>query len=385
MAFPTTGVLDSFVRANGALGTNWQSPVSVDGQTLTIIGNAAASNSSGAGMATWKASAFSTKIEAYAQISVLPGTGNYVGVSIIDDPASPSNGYVLEVTQPSSWALYSYVSGSIVSTYTGTQTLSAGDWIGLYATHGSQIAYYSHDGTTWTAIVTATDTALTVGSWYSAMEIARATGRISQFGGGTTVTASTITGASAVALTDSFASAGVRQTFGATASSLADAFASSGTRQTFAASALSTTDSFASAGVRTTLGAAALTVTDTFTTTTSGPATVTGATAFTIADVFTAGGSRITFGTSALTVVDTATIAGLLSTFGASALTETVSIVTATAGLPSTYKTFYSSATLFKTWLHGAELSISFPHTAASQEEEWLLDVYLPDDSVLSA
>lgn len=242
MSFPTTGILDTFVRANGALGSNWQSPVSVDSQTLTIASNAVQATSSGAGMATWKASAFSTKIEAYAKISVLPGSGNYVGVSILDDPAVPSNAYVLEVTQPSSWALYTYASGAVTATYTGTQTLSAGDWIGLYATHGSQIAYYSHDGVTWTPIITSTDTALTVGSWYSAMEIARATGRISQFGGGTTVTAKTVTLSATLAVTDTVSATAARTTFLAADLPVTSATSAAATRETFLAATVPVTD-----------------------------------------------------------------------------------------------------------------------------------------------
>src|SRR5439155_8868995 len=79
--FPTTGVLDSFARAAGPLGSGWQSPGLVDPGTVSIASSGLTTGSSGASSATWSQTTFAADQEAYLTVPTLPAPGDFIQVA----------------------------------------------------------------------------------------------------------------------------------------------------------------------------------------------------------------------------------------------------------------------------------------------------------------
>ncbi len=72
MAFPTTPILDTFDRANGALGSNWTSPVTSGDVSPTILTNTAICTNGSFGSAAW-AAIFGPDLEAYCTVAITAG------------------------------------------------------------------------------------------------------------------------------------------------------------------------------------------------------------------------------------------------------------------------------------------------------------------------
>src|SRR3954471_15980618 len=78
---PTSGSLDSFQRAAGQLGPNWQSPALSDAGTVSVIASGLAAGSTGASSAAWVASTFGGDQEVYLTVPTLPRAGNFLQVA----------------------------------------------------------------------------------------------------------------------------------------------------------------------------------------------------------------------------------------------------------------------------------------------------------------
>jgi acid phosphatase type 7 len=189
-SFPTTGVLDSFARGAGGLGSSWQSPGLVDPGTVSIassgltIGSAA-----GASSATWSAASFAADQEAYLTIPTLPAAGDFIQVAGRLNTLSTSgiSCYFLRVTpSTSTWDLRKKINGAnSTSIRTFTAPLNAGDAIGLQLTGTTLTAYRKPAGGSWSAIGSTTDSAITTGG-YIAFTLGDTTMRGGPFGGGNT-------------------------------------------------------------------------------------------------------------------------------------------------------------------------------------------------------
>ena len=89
MPFPSTSVLDSFTRADGAPGANWSTPITVGWLPMTIVSNALSEDSAGFGFDShyWSASTFGPDCEAYAKIAT-KGSNNAMVMARIQSPNS---------------------------------------------------------------------------------------------------------------------------------------------------------------------------------------------------------------------------------------------------------------------------------------------------------
>jgi glucose/arabinose dehydrogenase len=89
-AFPTTGVLDNFNRANGALGGNWgDSNVSI-----VISANAIKQSGTGWGDAVWTGSTFAADQEAFVKLSTISAATNELDLMLKVQGGSWTNGII---------------------------------------------------------------------------------------------------------------------------------------------------------------------------------------------------------------------------------------------------------------------------------------------------
>lgn len=188
MAFPTTSVLDQFTGTNGTdlpvYSANWQSTLA-GFNPLEIQGNAA-TGTTGNCLQFW-ATSYGPNSEVYVTISTAPGGANIVGMfirGVQETSITTIDGYTL---QYASGALAFYRVDNAVQTLLGSsisQTVSAGDSIGVESAGSTHTIYYKASGGSWTSLGTRTD------STYSSagkpgLLCTDATVRIDNFGAGT--------------------------------------------------------------------------------------------------------------------------------------------------------------------------------------------------------
>ena len=186
MAFPTTAVIDTFARADGALGGNWTT--SFGDAAPNIISNAVASSGAGWSGAYWNVAPFRQDCEVFTRVDVPGLSGQKVVVhGRVVSPGSTWNGYGLLVDPvggASNWSIQRFTSGSGTGIGSaGTQAVAAGDWIGLECFRNVMTAYYKTGAGAWTAVTSATDS-IYQNDGILGFEIFNTTARISNFGGG---------------------------------------------------------------------------------------------------------------------------------------------------------------------------------------------------------
>ncbi len=191
-AFPRTGVLDSFARAAGGLGSNWQSPGLQDAGTVTIASSGLTKSSSAESSATWSPSTFGADQEAYLTVPTLPSGGNFIQVAgrVSTLSSSGVSCYFLRVTPSSStWDLREKLNGNTsTSIATFTAPLAAGDGMGLQLVGSTITAYRKPGSGAWTSVGSATDTTIP-GAGYVSFTLGDTAMRGGAFGGGTIVAA----------------------------------------------------------------------------------------------------------------------------------------------------------------------------------------------------
>lgn len=190
MAFPTTGLLDQFGRADGSLGASWVK--------LTFGGTGDWAISSqriyNAGSSLWACyfwnTSYSGNAEAYFTIPVVSGdfgVGIHANVTSAQDdcydiyinPGSPDT-WTIERADGGAWT-------ALGASF--TQDLADGCSIGLDHVDGSLSAYYKASGGSWSTLATRTgDTTYTAGYPYIYAG-SDGTWRMDDFGGGTVVAA----------------------------------------------------------------------------------------------------------------------------------------------------------------------------------------------------
>lgn len=127
MTFPRTlTIVDSFDRANGALGGDWVNGA-LSQELVVIVDRAASGNINGPAMAMWKAP-FASAVAVYQQIRVLSLTMDVMGCGFASDPVNATQNIAVSlVPQPTGDPLFQldYTLGTAGST---TTPFSPGDW-----------------------------------------------------------------------------------------------------------------------------------------------------------------------------------------------------------------------------------------------------------------
>jgi hypothetical protein len=197
-AFPFTPVLTFFPGAN-------EDPLSESGKWLGPIQNGVfqaelntneAAHSQNPSLASPAQSYWTTQfgpnIEAYATMSVVPVTaGHAVAVwGRIQNPgnASTMKAYIAVYTAGTGWRVYRCINGSSFTQLGSTVASpvpSNGHKFGIEVI-GTQIKLWYYNGTSWSALITTSDTQIS-GSGYIGLEFGASTGtaRLDAFGGGT--------------------------------------------------------------------------------------------------------------------------------------------------------------------------------------------------------
>lgn len=199
MAFPTTAVLDNFDRANtgpppsaswGLLATGFGG--------IQVISNQASTDSAASGVecgAYYNVAQYGPDVEAWITILNVPAGDSSASRGLEARLSSPGggarNGYHLDWSQDGTMAWYKLVSGGYTQIGTGTTTtMTAGYKLGIELI-GTSLKAYVHNGTSWSNVLTVTDSTYT-GSGYIGLHCYKATTAaltFDDFGGGTVVTA----------------------------------------------------------------------------------------------------------------------------------------------------------------------------------------------------
>lgn len=181
MAFPTTGVLDDFNRANGPAGSAWTSPVAFEAAIFEVVSNKASDFGDGGGY--WDASTFGPDSEVYVDVA----TVNLMAKSLVlrvGSPGSSYNGYRTRFVNTTSLTVNRVDAGT--STQLGASisyTIASGDSVG-FEVIGSDLAVYKKTGGSWSSIDTRSDSTHTSAGyigWFGA----DGDDLLDNFGGGT--------------------------------------------------------------------------------------------------------------------------------------------------------------------------------------------------------
>jgi hypothetical protein len=167
---PTSPVLDTFNRANGALGPNWGS-VAGGFVNLVVSANTAVDTSASSyAWNYWKARQFGPNSEAYATAASLVQT-DLIRVCVrLTSPTSTSrSGYCLQESA-GSWSIRRIDLGTSVQIGgTATQPVAVGDRLAIRAVGSTITVWYQPSGGSWTQLLSTTDgTYATAG--YAAIE-----------------------------------------------------------------------------------------------------------------------------------------------------------------------------------------------------------------------
>ena len=202
MAFPTTGVLDTFDRANsGSLGANWNETLV---GSWSIASNLAAPDSvaGGAAFAFWSAAAFTDDVEAYAIVSTKPpdGSSGYIFARLQQTGSLATlDGYDVHVVAASGTDTFEIQRlDNAVSTVltSGSQELTNGNGVGIEII-GTTLRALINTGSGYTQVLSTTSSTYT-GSGNIGIGSTSTTTRLNDFGGG--VVNTEITGAAAITL-----------------------------------------------------------------------------------------------------------------------------------------------------------------------------------------
>lgn len=201
MAFPTTAALDTFNRANGALGANWTANPTNDGSAaFTIISNAAqgAAATDSGDASYYNVATYGPNAEAWVDLPT--GPNGFFELSVFLRIAQPSavastaDGYQVFITGTAAGASYAVdlsiyridnaVQTELGSTQTGL-TFTAGNGFGA-SVRGSTIQAFSGTGASWPTFGDSRTDATYTSAGYIGMTLFESfrTATINNFGGG---------------------------------------------------------------------------------------------------------------------------------------------------------------------------------------------------------
>jgi hypothetical protein len=191
--FPTTGILDSFNRANGPLGSNWTVPVftALPGAPKIVSNQFAPDADTGNDYcsAYWNPATFGPDCEIYTTIASLANSNKiiemYLRMTGMD--GTPS-GYSLFTSDFSSWSINRYDNGAFTQLGTFSGGIIATDSVGFSA-RGNVLTFWAKTASgPWNYIFSVTDTNYNVAG-YIGMAILAGTApgvnRFDDLGGGT--------------------------------------------------------------------------------------------------------------------------------------------------------------------------------------------------------
>jgi hypothetical protein len=195
VAFPTTGIVDDFTRADSlGLGANWSNNVfGYGGTALNLVSGVAAPTSASYGEMWWNAATFGPDSEVYATIPVLPHVGGDMGLSMcVQSPGSAAaDGYRLiykRVSGTDTVEIRRVDNGNNPGTLIGSiasQEIAAGDSLGMEKIGSAVKGYYKASGGSWSQIISGTDSTYGTGSIGLYSFATGSLGHLDDFGGGT--------------------------------------------------------------------------------------------------------------------------------------------------------------------------------------------------------
>jgi hypothetical protein len=197
VAFPTTGILDNFNRANEGPppSANWTHPYYPTDDGLKVSSNACIANIDGSSDSYWDVATFGPDCEAYITVSTLPATNQYIYIAarVANPGAAGLDGYELNVQVVAGtdlWQINRLDNASYTllgSTVTGPN-LSAGDSIGIEIIGSTIKGYHKPVAGSWTEILSRTDSTYSAAG-YIALGTDDAATVFDNFGGGTVAAA----------------------------------------------------------------------------------------------------------------------------------------------------------------------------------------------------
>lgn len=166
MAFPTTGLLDNFNRADDLTpppGANWTNTVVSGDVGMQLVGNALTFGSAALSSNYWNVSTFGPNCEVYAGTVATPPSANGAYLELFARVSNPGGGtltgYSFRYTQAaaSTWELNRWDNGAKTVIASGsTGAMAANDKLGLECTN-SQISGYRFTGGSWAQKATVSD------------------------------------------------------------------------------------------------------------------------------------------------------------------------------------------------------------------------------------
>lgn len=196
MAFPTTPILDTGVRANENPAVGWvDGPDGLVYGTIEIFSNTIHSPA-GDAWSYWNAADTGADCECYATVTTKPSNGQLLELFVRMTPIGASvDGYYVEVAPAAGTDVISLwrMDNGVGTTQLGAafnQEVSNGDGLGISAIGSSISAYYRSGAGSWTLLGSRTDATYSaggkVGVYFSDTSVA-----ITDFGGGTVANANT--------------------------------------------------------------------------------------------------------------------------------------------------------------------------------------------------
>jgi hypothetical protein len=189
-AFPTTGILDNFNRAdeNPLANGTWTCPSQTGAGGLSLTSNQA-NSTFGSADCYWSPSTFGPNSEAFVTITVPSGVCVALHLRLNNPNSSSLNGYWYEWCGVAgagndTFTIYRIDNGSFTSIAAGTQEVSSGDSIGAEAIGSSLKMYYKAAAGSWVQVVSVTDNTYS-GSGRIGLHLEDTTERADDFGGGT--------------------------------------------------------------------------------------------------------------------------------------------------------------------------------------------------------
>ena len=200
MAFPTTGILDSFTGSDETpIATNWSGPIYSTISQLRRLSNKLAPSATAFGGSWYDISTFGPNCEVYATIDTLANSSSFTGIlyaRAINPNTTNLSGYIMQIFDTGvggsgAIGIYREDNGSdtqIGSSYNPPGGLQLGDKYGMSCVGAIIAGFYCPVSTgIWTsAVISATDATYGAAGFLGvALDSAGAAFRLDQFGGGT--------------------------------------------------------------------------------------------------------------------------------------------------------------------------------------------------------
>lgn len=208
MAFPTISITDNFNRTEDPLSTGWQNlgyNSATLGRRLTANGTQALAQAASAFSSSVRTATIGPDSEVYVQIPTKSADGTELVVLFLRLTGEGANtadtAYYLEIDAAvgtDGWILGKILNNAFSTLQTGTQEMSAGDWVGFEVLGtGATVTlngYRCPSGSdqtipaNWTQVITITDVSGTriVGSGRAAVELQTNVARLDNWADGTT-------------------------------------------------------------------------------------------------------------------------------------------------------------------------------------------------------